>query len=39
MGSAESEQNRPEERHQYYREVIRGYTMMSDTFMRNVLKD
>ena len=39
MGSAESKQNRLEERQQYYREVIRGYTMMSDTFMRNVLKD
>ena len=39
MNTIEAEQNRPEERQNYYRDVIRSCTMMNDTFLRSVLKD
>ena len=28
-----------EERHQIYREILKNFTIMSDAFMRNVLKE
>ena len=39
MEQPEQSRRTREERDEYYRSIVRNYTMMSDTFMRNVLKE
>ena len=39
MGNPEYSHFSREDRDDFYKAIIRNYTMMSDTFMRNVLKD